>query len=233
MNEYHFDAEITLSGRAGDGETLEERVYATDAGAVRVHAEWSAPNDVPVIRVPLQVIDARLDGDARDVPAFVELFFHDAFLLLNLGRPGSFGGVIAVSGGAYRVREIVLDARVFASSRSSLPLRDVVQWYDSLRIGTRQIAASGIEKVLFHLLHLARTSENDEASVMRLAQCMDALSISSEALFALRDAIGRGEAPVIHPMYDDALDARVEDFDWTAVIDDAAAAVIRKLQELV
>ena len=46
--------------------------------------------------MPLHVVDERVNGDARDIPAFVELFFHDAFLVGNLARPGSFGGVIAV-----------------------------------------------------------------------------------------------------------------------------------------
>ena len=228
MNEYHFDAEITLSEESELG-SLDERVYSTDAGAVRVRAEWSAPGDVPVIRVPLTVIDERANGDARDIPAFVELFFHDAFLLFNLARPGSFAGVIAVSGGEYRVRELAFDARSFLPAMSLRPLSDVVRWYDSLRIGTRQVAASDVEKVIFHLLHLARAVENDETSVIRLAQCMDALSMSSEPLFALRDAIARGNAPVIHPMYDDALDARVADFDWTGIVDDAAAVIIGEL----
>lgn len=234
MNEYHFDAEIMLSGRAEEAERagLNERVYATDAGAVRVRAEWTAPNGTPVIRVPLHVVDERANGDARDIPAFVELFFHDAFLVLNLACPGSFGGVIATSGGEYRVRELTLDERVFAaaSHMKTLPLRDVVQWYDSLQLGTRQIAASGDAKALFHLLHLARGAENDEMWVMRLAQAAEALGTSFEPLFALRDGIVRGTVPVLHPMADDALDSRVEDEDWTAVVDAAAGIVIGALQ---
>ncbi len=246
-NEYHFDAEITLSGRAAEGNreiwrnaeaALRERVYATDAGAVRVRAEWSGPADVPAIRVPLHVADERANGDARDVPAFVELFFHDAFLLFNIAAPGSFGGTVSVSGGAYRVHELALDARVFesAANAKSLPLGDVVRWYDALQIGSRQLATSGVAKALFHLLHLARTAEDDEVSVIRLANAAKALGNESlEPLFALRDAIARGTAPVVHPMHDDALDERVEDesLDWTAVVDDAAGVVVGTLQSLV
>jgi hypothetical protein len=241
MNEYHFDAEITLSGRAAeaDREELGERAYATGAGAVRVRAEWSAPNDVPVLRVPLHVVDERANGDARDVPAFVELFFHDAFLLFNLAAPGSFGGVISLSGGEYRLRELALDARVFesAAAAKSLPLRDVVAWYDALRIGTSQIAATGVAKALFHLLHLARGPEDDQTSVLRLARAAEALGVRAETLaplFAHRDAIARGTAPVLHPMADDALDASVDSasLDWTAAVDDAAGVVIGALQSL-
>jgi hypothetical protein len=239
MNEYHFDTEITLSGRAAevDREELRERVYATGAGAVRVRAEWSPPNDAPVLRVPLRVVDERANGDARDIPAFVELFFHDVFLLFNIAAPGSFGGVISVSGGDYRVRELALDARVFESALAakSLPLRDVIAWYDALQIGTSQLATTGVAKALFHLLNLARGPEDDETSVMRLAQASEALAAPAETLtplFARRDAVARGTSSVLHPMADDALDASVDaaSLDWTAVVDAAAGVIVGILQ---
>ncbi|HEX6094878.1 MAG TPA: hypothetical protein VF432_01035 [Thermoanaerobaculia bacterium] len=241
-NEHHFDAEITLSGRAegavwsSAAEALGERVY----DGVRVRAAWSVPGDAPVIRVPLHVIDERANGDARDLPAFVELFFHDAFLLFNIAAPGSFGGVVSVSGGDYRVNELAFDESVFAyasASLAALPLRDVVAWYDSLQNGTRQLATTGVTKALFHLLHLGRGSEDDDRMVLRLAQSAEALAVPAEdltPLFALRDAVARGTAPVIHPMFDDALDPSVDDpsCDWSAVIDDAAGRVIGALQAL-
>jgi len=231
MNKHHFEAEITWSGWAAEVEALEERVY----GEVRVRAEWNVPGDAPVIRVPLRVIDERERGDARDIPAFVELFFHDAFLLLNLATPGSFGGVISVTGGVYRVRELIFDARVFESAkRSFVPLREVVRWYDALQIGTRQLSTSPEAKALFHLLHLARGPENDEMSVLRLAQCAEVLNVTESLapLFALRDAIVRGTAPVLHPMQDDALDASIDEHDWTVAVDHASSAVVRTLQTL-
>jgi len=238
MNEHHFDAEIMLSGRAVDAkrEALGERVYATDAGTVRVRAEWTAPDGAPVMRVPLRVVDERANGDARDIPAFVELFFHDAFLLFNLASPGSFSGIVSVSGGSYRVHEMALDARVFdyaSASLATLPLRDVVAWYDSLQNGTRQLATDGVTKALFHLLHLARGPENDDMTVIRLAQSAEALALPAEELATLRDAIASGTAPVVHPMMDDALDPAIDAIDWTGVIDDAAARVIRELQSRV
>lgn len=243
MNEYHFDAEIILWGRAMEAqrEPLDERVYATDAGTVRVRADWSAPEGVPAIRVPLHVVDERANGDVRDIPAFVELFFHDAFLLFNIAKPGSFGGILSVSGGRHRVHELAFDARVFeyaSATLAALPLRDVVAWYDSLQNGTRQLATTGVTKALFLLLHLARGPENDDVTVIRLAQSAEALAVPAETLaplFALRDAIARGTAPVLHPMVDDALDPAVDDeaFDWSDVIDDAAGQVIRQLQALV
>ncbi len=240
MSEHHFDAEIMFSGRAAeaDRETLGERVYATDAGTVRVRAEWSTPNGTPVIRVPLHVVDERPNGDPRDVPAFVELFFHDAFLLFNLAAPGSFGGVVSVSGGAYRVNELTFDARLFeytSASLAALPLHDVAAWYDSIQNSTRQLAATGVTKALFHLLHLARGAEDDDMTVIRLAGAAEALQVPVEALAALRETILRGTAAVLHPMADDALDATLDDpsLDWSAAIDDAARRVIGTLQSLV
>lgn len=242
MNEHHFDAEILLTGRteaivwSSASAALRERVY----DGVRVRAQWSVPGAAPVIRVPMVVIDERPEGDARDIPAFVELFFHDAFLLFNLAAPGSFGGVVSVSGGDYRVNEIAFDASVFAyasASLAALPLRDVIAWYDSLQNGTRQLATTGVTKALFHLLHLGRGNENDDITVLRLAQSAEALAVPPEdltPLFALRDAVARGTAPVIHPMFDDVLDPLVDDpsYDWSTVIDDAASRVIGALQAL-
>ncbi|HEY0372285.1 MAG TPA: hypothetical protein VGD79_09805 [Thermoanaerobaculia bacterium] len=240
MNEHHFDAEIMLSGRGEAGvwssaaSVLRERVY----GNVRVRAQWSVPGGTPVLRVPLQVIDERERGDARDLPAYVELYFHDAFLLFNLAAPGSFGGVVSVTGGPYRVNEIELDPRTFAyvsASLQTLSLRDVAAWYDSLQIGTRQIATAGPAVALFQLLHLARGPEDDDVTVLRLARAADALSIPVDTLVPLREAILRGAVPVLHPMADDVLDPAVDDaaLDRTAAIDDAAGRVIAALQSLV
>ncbi|MEA2463692.1 MAG: hypothetical protein QOJ98_1439 [Acidobacteriota bacterium] len=264
MTEQHFDAEITRTPRlAGNLESiaaaadqavwtsaanaLHERVYRTESGTVGVRVDWKAVNsEEPSLRVPLVVIDQRERPEARDLPAFIELFFHEAFLLFNIAVPGSFSGVIAPSGGELRINELALDARVFeqawaASLRGRtkriemLPLAEVVAWYDSLGIGIGQIAANPTTKVLFHLLHLARVPEGDPISIVRLAQSLEALGLTSETLFALRDAICDGSAPVIHPMFDDALDGRLEDesFDWTEAADGAAALIISAIQQRV
>ena len=240
MNEHHFDAEIMLSGRGEAGvwssaaSVLRERVY----GDVRVRAQWSVPGGTPIVRVPLEVIDGRDRGDARDLPAYVELYFHDVYLLFNLAAPGSFGGIVSVNGGPHRVNDIELDARAFAyvaSSLATLPLRDVAAWYDSLQIGTRQLATNGPAAALFQLLHLARGVEDDDVTVLRLARSADALSVPVTALVPLREAIVRGVVPVLHPMADESLDPAVDDaaLDRTAAIDDAASRVIGALQSLV
>lgn len=224
VNQFRFDAQIVLADTV-PSDVVRERVY----GSVRVRAEWPA---VPV------VVDVCGDIEARDAPAYVELFFHDVFLLLNLASPGSFGGTITIGGGELRVRELTFSPRVFAYAAplATLPLADVVAWYDGLKLGTQQVAASGVATALFRLLQLARGEENDEQSVLQLASAVEALVGRPESLrrlFELREEIAGGRVPVFHPMQDDALDPSVEDAtrEWIEVADEAARVVIRELQE--
>jgi len=248
----NFDAEITRAERvaadldsAADAavrnsaaDVLRERVYRTEGGVVRVRAEWSAANhEEPSVRVPLEVIDERERRDERDLPAFVELFFHDVFLLMNIAAPGSFGGTVAPSGGRFRIRELTLDPRVFdyaraAGARATVPLANVVAWYDGLGIGTSQIAESSAAKVVFHLLHVAR-GESEAMTVVRLAECAELLNAPVPPIAALRDAIVSRSAPVVHPMHDDGLDARLDDetYEWSEAIDRAAVAIVTALQQ--
>ena len=231
MNAFRFEAEIVLGETAPD-DVVHERVY----GAVRVTAEWpEAPGAQPEIRVPLTVSG---EVEARDAPAYVELFFHDVFLLLNLAAPGSFGGTISIGGGELRVNELVFDARVFAYAQplANLPLADVVRWYDGLELGTRQLVSGGVATALVQLLHLARGPEREDESILRLALAAEAIEATApKRLFELRDAIAHGRVPLIHPMHDDALDPRVEDLtgEWIDLADAAARLVIGALQQRV
>src|SRR5688572_27256368 len=151
-------------------EVLRERTYANEHGTVRVQVDWDPlvmrdHADDESVQFEVQVIGA---GE-RDAASYAALFFHDAFLMLNLAVPGSFGGTIAIlSGGS----EIALSARMFeyawaASSRNGSPsidvlqLRDVVAWYDGLQLGTQQVATDGVAKALFLMLHLARREEDE------------------------------------------------------------------------
>jgi hypothetical protein len=227
MNGMRFEAEIAR-GDAVPVDVVRERVY----GGVRVAVEWPAELATPEIRVALAV---RGDVDRRDAPAFVELLFHDVFLLLNLASPGSFGGTISITGSELRVRELTFDPRVFAiAGAGALPLDEVVAWYDGLHLGTQQVANGAAATALFQLLHLGRTAESEEESIVRLASAAEALlgrPQSLRRLFELREEIARGGTAVFHPMQDDALDPRVEDAtrEWIEVADAAAVAVIGAL----
>jgi hypothetical protein len=222
-----FEAEVVCAD-AIPAEVVRERTY----GVVRVTADWGAFQDAQA-RVAVVV-----SGDVadREVPAYVELFFHDVFLLLNLATPGSFEGVVTTTGGAFRVHELRFDARAFTQVSERVPLETVVAWYDRLGTGTSQIAATPEAKALFHLLQLAREEEDEERSILRLAGAAEALGGAPESLrrlFELREEIARGRAPVFHPMHDDALDPRVEDAtaEWMELADAAAAFVVGALQE--
>lgn len=257
MNEYHFDVDITPTGRRvsmspddadrkvwnSAADVLSDRAYRTRDGAIRVRMTWPPYSEQPSIRTTLQVIDDGGRMDLHDAPSYVELFFHDVFLLFNLAVPGSFGGVIAPSG-AHHVDEVALDARLFEYALGGerdrvhiglVPLRNVVAWYDALDLGTRQVATYGIAKVLFHLLNLSRGTENVAHSVFALAQSIEILGVTRSVdpeLFRLRDSLVHGNAPVIHPLHDDVLEPEVEAvmLDWLNAADDAAGAVIAELQ---
>jgi len=230
MSELRFEAEVVL-GDAVPDEVVRERAY----GEVRVSAKWPDALVPPVVRAAIVV---RGDIDPRDAPAYVELFFHDVFLLLNLASPGSFGGTITITGGELRARELTFDPRVFAYAApfATLRLADVARWYDSLAIGTQQIASTAVATALMQLLHLARSPERDDESILRLAIAAEAIVAKEQIpprLLTLRDDIAHGRAPSLHPMHDDALDPRVEDAtrEWIEVADAAACLVIGALQE--
>src|SRR5436305_4981454 len=82
MNTHKFSAEVARQSRvANAGEffrdaanALRERAY----GDVLVQADWTPlASDEDVVRIDVTVTG---DLETRDVPAYVELFFHDAFL---------------------------------------------------------------------------------------------------------------------------------------------------------
>jgi len=231
MNQIRFEAEIVRADGAVPQDVVRERVY----GRVRVAAEWPAQLDTPELRVALEV---RGDFDRRDAPAYVELFFHDVFLILNLSAPGSFGGIISMAGGDARVRDVTFSARLFtyASGLQRVPVEMVAAWYERLDVGTQQLATGAAATALFQLLHLARGEENEEESILRLARAAEALGKREpRRLFELREEIARGRTPVIHPMHDDSFDPRVEDVaaEWIDVADSAASAVLGALQQAI
>jgi len=224
MNEYRFTAEVARHARDAAEElwrsamtSLRERVY----GDVRVKADWEpllAEDDV--VRIDVSVIDDAGQLASRDVASFVELFFHDAFLLCNIARPASFSAAITVSGGEFRVNEMSFDASPFAAgSTTTVPLGEVVAWY---RGGTEQIATTPMQKVLFHLLHVGCSTPDEWTLRARLDACLKALGIGE------LDVAG---AAVIHPMHDEALDERLD--DGMELIDQAMVRVLTAIQEAV
>jgi hypothetical protein len=228
MSTMRFEAAILRDEAAVPHDVVRERVY----GGVRVVAEWPADLATPELRVGVEVSG---DFDERDGPAYVELFFHDVFLILNLSAPGSFAGIVSMSGAELRVRDVTFSARLFryAPELGRVGVGKVLDWYGG---STQQIAANGVAAALVQLLHLARGEEDEEQSILRLSRAAEALGKGDEVprLFELRDDIALGRTPVIHPMHDDGLDPSVEDAtaEWIEVADAAAGVVIGTLQHL-
>lgn len=203
--------------------------YTSDGDVVRLRADWTPlQRGDSIVPISVEVTDER----GGYYPPLVERFFHDAFLLFNIAVPGAFGGVISMTGGKYRVNELTFDASLFeyawvgalragAPSIKALPLADVIAWYSALGIGTRDVAGSAIEKALFHLLQIARSSGDDWTTRLRLALCLDALGLGDDEL---RRALDVRDVPVLHPLHD------VDEPDAVDAIDRAAALVVGAIQ---
>jgi len=233
MNEYRFTAEVARHARdVGAAKELwrsamtclAQRTYTAPSGIVRVQADWTplTSND-EIVQIDVRAIDDSGQLTPRDVPSFVELFFHDVFLLLNIAVPGSFGGAITITGAEYRVSDLSFDASSFlAGSTSVLPLGDVVAWYHG---GIEQIAETPMQKVLFHLLHVACDGADEWMLRARLDQCLKALGMSDPSLDI-------NAAGVMHPMHDEGLDDRVDD-SAAESLDQAMARMLTAIQEAV
>ncbi len=118
---------------------------------------------------------------------FLELFLYDFFLCLNLSAPGScdfFSAYIDPPQG--KRSDMKLSASLFEGLWmrdvkanwgliNRVPLRQVVQWFDSLDLGTRQIAASRMERSLFALLHLCHLDGAEPSDLVWLAHILEAL----------------------------------------------------------
>jgi len=218
MNEYKFSAEVARQTRVPTANeffrdaaaVLRDRVY----GDILVQAGWTPfASDDDIAQILVTVFG---ELAASDAPAYVELFFHDAFLLFNIALPGSFGGTITVTGGEFRVNDLSFDAAPFACGTSSMALAEVVAWY---RAETFQIASTPMQTVLFHLLHIGRGGRDEWAQRARLNDCLKALGIDEPI----------NEIPVIHPMHDESLDERVDDAA-SDVVDRAMTRVLTAVQ---
>jgi len=219
MNKHNFSAEVARQTRVQNAvdffheaaPALRDRAY----GDILVQADWAPlASEEDVVRIDVAVIGDVAESDA---PAYVELYFHDAFLLFNIALPGSFGGAITVTGGEFRVNDLSFDAAPFACGAPSMPIAEVVAWR---RAETNQIASTPMQTVLFHLLHIGRGDHDEWMQRARLNECLKALGID-EPLDRL---------PVIHPMHDETLDERVDD-SATDVVDRAMLRVLTAVQD--
>jgi hypothetical protein len=218
MNQHKFSAEVARQGRVPNAVeffrdaavAFRERAY----GNILVQTDWTPlASDEDIVRINLTVTG---DIDPRDIPAYVELFFHDAFLLFNIALPGSFGGAITITGDM-RVNDLSFDAAPFACGAPSMPLAEVVAWH---RPETNQIASTPMQTALFHLLHLGRGGHDEWMQRARLNECLKALGMGETI----------EEIPVMHPMHDETLDRRLDD-GRAELIDRPMARVLTAMQD--
>lgn len=219
MNKHKFSAEVARQTRVpnadeffgGAAAALRDRAY----GNILVQSDWAPlASEEDIVRIELTVIG---ELEASGVPAYVDLYFHDAFLLFNIASPGSFGGAITISGGELRVNDLSFDAAPFACGAPSVPLAEVIDWYPR---ETSQIASTPMQTVLFHLLHIGRGGHDEWMQRARLNDCLKALEIG-ELL---------EEIAVMHPVHDETLDARVDDAA-ADIVDSAMVRVLTALQD--
>jgi len=218
MNTHKFSAEVARQGRVPNaGEFFRDAAVAFREhayGNILVQTDWTPlASDDDIVRIDLTVTG---DIEPRDVPAYVELFFHDAFLLFNIALPGSFGGTITLTGGDFRANDLSFDAAPFACGAESMPLSEVIAWYPA---ETNQIASTPVQTALFHLLHIARSTPDEWTYRAHLAECQTALGLEPLA-----------EIAVTHPMHDESLDNRIND-DATDILDRAMVRVLTAVQE--
>ena len=180
-------------------------------------------------------------------PYIAESVIYDIFIIMNIAAPGCCNFYKAELVGSDAKREISLPSGEFElgvlppipnrklPSIAFIPLQDVVSWYDSVRVGVKQVPTNATERAIFTLLHLARldidpvsivwffyalesllktrVGENFGSIVRRLSLLLnlspeDAIGLKKQLriLYDHRSAIVHGGFKVMHPMNVDGLD---------------------------
>lgn len=184
---------------------------------------------------------------------FAELYAYDVFTILNLSYPGSCNFLnltIRANGGKEicepRLAGYSLDYALVESRAGNwptvqvLPLSQVVNWHSSLGLGVKQVAETSVEKLLFAMLHLAKTDDYVEAViwifyalealvetrvgesistlVRRIALLLDlsdrqrsTLNKKIRTLYDLRSSVVHGGYRVRHPIAQEVVEKRIGD----------------------
>ncbi|ODA41063.1 HEPN domain-containing protein [Desulfosporosinus sp. BG] len=126
----------------------------------------------------------------RIVSYYLELFFYELFLVLNLSGPGCCNfSKTNISSNTVRNRfnhQLNLSSNFFENAWDiyfnekwpivkCIPLNNSWNWYQSLNIGTKQLANTRIERVLFALMTISKNSIFDATNVIWLAHALEAL----------------------------------------------------------
>lgn len=222
----------------------------------------------PDLRVPMRPatvpLRASIEGDRTEsnmehiARHHIESFIYDVFLMLNIASAGSCNfyhatmrarshtGRVPRTGGSFELSEYSFDLANLDGHEGkwpaprTLPLERVISWYKRVRVGATQVPSNSMEKVLFALMHLARTEvsvntvvwlfygletffdtrpgENFRTLVSRICLWLAPtdhqkalLRKSLRALYDIRSSFVHGGREVIHPLHNEAADPRIED----------------------
>jgi len=185
--------------------------------------------------------------------AAVESFLHDVFLIMNIAAPASCNFYLSSlkSKDIERSVEVSLsdvyfDIALLNTRDSTWPaptiidIAKVVEWVFAVRRGVSQIPQSRMEKVLFALLHIAKTdisptvivwlfyaletlfdtrpgenrrSIQERAKLLLQPNEKEAAILRKDLreLYEYRSKLVHGGLEIIHPMHNEGLDTRVND----------------------
>ncbi len=221
-------------------------------GELRNAAESSVKSLYEKLNKPIYIkatvtVDGKNDvSKYRWYPAyFAELYVYEFFLVANLALPGvaqfytlSFRSSKEEEPQRPRLSSYAFDSVWTRSMDGQWPaigqlsFTDVVGWYESLNIGTKQQADTGTERAIFAVYHLCRMDidaesviwifhgleallatrigENISGVVRRMSLLLEATDKQSNALnklvrklYDMRSAIVHGGYSVYHPMRSD------------------------------
>lgn len=184
---------------------------------------------------------------------FLELYIYEFYFVANMAVPGvaqfytlSFNPSRGKEPIRPRLSSYAFDHNWMRSlggqwpALRQLPFNEVVKWYDTLNIGTKQQADTGTERAIFAIYHLSRmdievesvvwifhgleallatqVGENISGLVRRVALLLEASESQAKSinkkirqLYDMRSALVHGGYPVAHPMRNQALDRRLDD----------------------
>jgi hypothetical protein len=206
--------------------------------------------------VPVEVVVTKPQSVKAGAHHFVDLYLYDFFLCLNLSAPGScdfFSAYVsprhnqidrAHTESPFRMKlsasrlEYLWEADLKAGwgLLSRVPLQQVVNWLNSINVGTKQIASSRIERGIFAFLHLCQIDGSEPSDLVWLSHILEALydtpkatitkslqdrvcsvlSIPEEKqksirkqlreFYNVRSLFVHGEIAITHPLHNDFLD---------------------------
>ena len=182
---------------------------------------------------------------------FVESYLYDLFVILNLAFPGSadFLNTSVESKGARKGNRLELSAYNFeheyhnSAQWPTLRILDpkvVAKWHHKVRKGVNQLPENSVERALFALLHVSRSSgrpediiwifysfealfqtrvgENYAALIERITLLLQPnqeqekeLRKRLRSMYDYRSAFVHGGLQIIHPMHQEVIDRRVDE----------------------